>query len=63
MINKLLLANQTTTNIGLVLDTLPEINSYDLNEVIESYGQNAKDTDITELIVKAKHLKDIGGGK
>jgi hypothetical protein len=63
MINKLLLANQTTTNIGLVLDTLPEINSYDLNEVIESYGQNVKDTDITELIVKAKHLKDIGGGK
>lgn len=63
MINKLLLANQTAKNIGLVLETLPEINSYDLNEVIESYGMNAKDTDITELIVKAKHLKDIGGGK
>ncbi len=63
IINKLLLANQTTKNIGLVLETLPEINSYDLNEVIESYGVNVKDTDITELIVKAKHLKDIGGGK
>lgn len=63
MINKLLLANQTTENIGLILETLPLINNFDLNEVIESYKDSVKDANIVDIIVKAKHLKDIGGAR
>lgn len=61
VISKLLLAGQTTANIGYVLDTLPTINSFDLNEVITSYGPLIKDANITDLIIKAKHLNDMGG--
>lgn len=62
IINKLLLAGQTTQNISYVLSTLPLINSIDLGEVINSYGKDAKNTDIADIIVKAKHLNDIGRG-
>lgn len=63
VISKLLLAGQTTQNIGYVLGTLPLINSFDLNEVIQSYGPLIKDANITDLIIKAKHLSDMGGNK
>lgn len=63
VISKLLLAGQTTQNIGYVLGTLPLINSFDLNEVITSYGPLIKDANITDLIIKAKHLNDMGGNK
>lgn len=62
IINKLLLAGQTTQNISYVLSTLPLINSIDLGEVINSYGPNAKGADIADIIIKAKHLNDIGRG-
>lgn len=62
IINKLLLAGQTTQNISYVLSTLPLINSIDLGEVINSYGTNAKGADIADIIIKAKHLNDIGRG-
>ena len=32
----------------------------DLNEVINSYGMNVSNADITDIIIKAKHLSDIG---
>ena len=63
IINRLLLAGQTTQNISYVLNTLPLINSIDLDDVIKSYGPSIKDANITDLIIKAKHLKDIDGGK
>lgn len=61
VISKLLLAGQTTANISYVLSALPLINSFDLNEVIKSYGPKASEANITDLIVKAKHLNDMGG--
>ena len=63
IITKLLLAGQTTKNISYVLNTLPLIKSIDLQDVIDSYGENIKDANITDLIIKAKHLNEIGGGK
>ena len=62
IINKLLLAGQTTQNISYVLGALPLINSIDLGEVINSYGPNAKGSDIADILIKAKHLNDIGRG-
>ena len=44
-------------------NSLPLINNFDLNEVIESYGASVKDANIVDIIVKAKHLKDIGGAR
>ena len=63
VIKKLLECGQTTENVGYVLNTLPLINSFDLAEVIESYGPLIKDANITDLIIKAKHLNDIGGAR
>lgn len=60
IISKLLLANQTTDNIGLVLNALPLINSAVLNEVLQTYG-NGKQVDITDIILNAIHLKNEGG--
>ncbi len=62
IINKLLLAGQSTQNISYVLNTLSMINSYDLQTVIDSYGESIKDANITDLIIKAKHLKELNGG-
>ena len=62
IISKLLLAGQTTQNISYVLNALSQINSIDLQDVIESYGDKIKDANITDLIIKAKHLKELGGG-
>lgn len=62
IISKLLLAGQSIHNISLVLGVLPSITLIDLNDVINSYGNNIKNIDITDIIVKAKHLSDIGRG-
>lgn len=61
IISKLLLSGQTTQNISYVLNALPIINAKDLQDVINSYGPAIKDANITDLIIKAKHLKEIGG--
>jgi hypothetical protein len=34
----------------------------DLQDVIDSYGASIKDANITDIIIKAKHLKELGGG-
>ena len=60
MITKLLIANQSIHNISLVLSSLPNITLIDLNEVISSFGTNIKDANITDIIIKAKHLSDMG---
>jgi hypothetical protein len=62
IITKLLLAGQSTQNISYVLNALPLINSMDLQDVIDSYGASIKDANITDIIIKAKHLKELGGG-
>ena len=54
IISKLLLAGQSTTNIGFVLSSLPSISSTDLNDVISSYGPDIKNANITDLISKAR---------
>lgn len=56
MINKLLLSGQTTNNIGYIINILPNVNPNDLEEVINGYGNNAGNIDISELIYKAIHL-------
>lgn len=60
MISKLLISGQSVHNVSLVLGTLPKITLMDLNEVISSYGMNVSKADITDIIIKAKHLSDIG---
>ena len=60
IISKLLISGQSVHNISLVLGTLPKIRLIDLNEVINSYGMNVSKVDITDIIIKAKHLSDIG---
>lgn len=62
IISKLLISGQSIHNISLVLGVLPSITLIDLNDVINSYGNNIKNIDITDIIVKAKHLSDIGKG-
>ena len=60
MITKLLVANQSIHNISLILSSLPYITLMDLNEVISSFGTNINDANITDIIIKAKHLSDMG---
>lgn len=63
VLTKLLLASQTTLNISYVLSALPLINSFDLSEVIKSYGPSVSNANIADLIIKAKHLNDMGGNR
>lgn len=60
IIAKLLLANQTTTNISYVISSLVYVSADSLQQVIDTYGNSIKDTDITEIITKAKHLNEMG---
>ena len=60
IISKLLISGQSVHNISLVLGTLPKIRLIDLNEAINSYGMNVSKADITDIIIKVKHLSDIG---
>ena len=62
IINKLITSGQSIEAIGLVLEKLPKVKKYNLEEAINSYGDYIKDIDITELIMKAKELYD-GGNK
>lgn len=61
IISKLLINGQTTHDISLVINSLPKISFMDLNEAINSYGQDIKNASITDIIIKAKHLNDLGG--
>ncbi len=62
LISKLINCGQSVEAIGLVLEKLPKVKKYNLDEAIISYGDYIKDIDITELIMKAKELYD-GGNK
>ena len=62
VVNKLLIAGQSTLNISYVLGVLPYIKAKDLQEVIDSYGGTIRDANITDLVIKAKHLNELGGG-
>ena len=61
LINKLLSVGQSVEAIGLVLEKLPKVKKYNLDEAIMSYGEYVKNIDITELIIKAKELYKNGG--
>lgn len=60
IIGKLLNCGQSVEAIGLILEKLPKVKKYNLDEAIISYGDYIKDIDITELIMKAKELYDGG---
>ena len=62
LINKLLSIGQSVEAIGSILEKLPKVKKYNLDEAIMSYGDYIKDIDITELVMKAKELYD-GGNK
>jgi len=61
IINKLLNVGQSIEAIGLVLEKLPKVKKYNLDEAIMSYGDYIRNIDITELIMKAKELYKNGG--
>lgn len=63
LISKLINVGQSVEAIGLVLEKLPKVKKYNLDEAIMSYGDYIKDIDITELIMKAKELYKNGGNK
>ena len=63
IINKLINAGQSVEAIGIVLEKIPKLKKYNLDESIASFGDYVKDVDITELIMKAKELYDNGGNK
>lgn len=62
LVNKLLSIGQSVEAIGSILEKLPKVKKYNLDEAIMSYGDYIKDIDITELVMKAKELYD-GGNK
>lgn len=57
-LTKLLLSNQSKMNIELVLESLGDVNNNHLSEAINSYGDDLKEANITDLIMKAKKLSD-----
>lgn len=61
LISKLLNIGQSVEAIGFILEKLPRVKKYNLDEAIMSYGDYIKDIDITELIIKAKELYKNGG--
>ena len=60
LISKLLNVGQSVEAIGLILEKLPKVKKYSLDEAIMSYGDYIKDIDITELVMKAKELYNGG---
>ena len=60
VIVKLLNVGQSVEAIGIILEKMPKIKKYNLDEAITSFGEYIKDVDITELIIKAKELYDGG---
>ncbi len=63
LLSKLINAGQSVEAIGLILEKLPKVKKYNLDEAIISYGDYIKDIDITELVMKAKELYENGGNK
>lgn len=63
VISKLLGIGQSVEAIGIILEKLPRVKKYNLDEAIMSYGDYIKDIDITELVMKAKELYKNGGNK
>ncbi len=63
LISKLLNVGQSVEAIGIVLEKLPKVKKYNLDEAIMSYGDYVKDMDISELIMKAKELYNNGGNR
>lgn len=61
LISKLINVGQSVEAIGIILEKLPKVKKYNLDEAIMSYGDYVKDIDITELIMKAKELYKNGG--
>ena len=61
VISKLLGIGQSAEAIGIILEKLPRVKKYNLDEAIMSYGDYIKDIDITELVMKAKELYKNGG--
>ena len=61
LISKLINAGQSVEAIGLILEKLPKIKKYNLDEAIISYGDYVKDVDITDLVMKARLLHKNGG--
>ena len=61
IINKLINVGQSIEAIGIILEKLPKVKKYNLEDAINSYGNYVKDIDITELIIKAKELYQNGG--
>lgn len=61
LISKLINVGQSVEAIGVVLEKLPKVKKYNLDEAIMSYGDYVKDIDITELIMNAKELYKNGG--
>ncbi|MDD2505064.1 MAG: hypothetical protein PHF21_02190 [Bacilli bacterium] len=56
ILTKLLLTGQTTSNIELILDSLGDITSANLTEIVNNYGPEIKDANIAEIIMKSKKL-------
>lgn len=63
VISKLLVSGQSTHNVSLVLNALSNVSLMDINDAISSYGKDISGVNITDIIIKAKHLNDIGGNK
>lgn len=61
VIGKLVNVGQSCEAIGFILEKLPKVKKYNLDEAIMSYGDHVKDVDMTELIMKAKELYKNGG--
>ncbi|MBQ3020668.1 MAG: hypothetical protein IJD92_00410 [Bacilli bacterium] len=61
LISKLINIGQSVESIGMVLEKLPKVKKYNLDDAIMSYGDYVNNVDITELIIKAKELYDNGG--
>lgn len=63
IVSKLLISGQSTHDVSLVLNALPSVSLVDINDAINSYGKDVNGVNITDIIIKAKHLNDLGGDK
>ena len=62
IINKLISIGQSVEVIGIILEKMPKIKKYNLDEAIASFNDEIKNVNIAELIMKAKELYN-GGNK
>lgn len=58
ILTKLLLAGQSKNNIELVLNSLGNITSSNLTEVINSFGSEIKDANISDILMKTIKLQN-----